>query len=61
MEFTTKFLQITYLGASIYRLQKTKTKSDTISQGSVRTVAKGVRTAHNATGYSKIALRFFPE
>jgi hypothetical protein len=33
MKFTTEFLQIICLGASIYKLQKTKTKSDTISLG----------------------------
>jgi hypothetical protein len=51
MEFTTEFLQITCLGASIYRLQKIKTESDTIFLGSVWTVAEGVWTNNCATGF----------
>jgi hypothetical protein len=42
MEFTFEFLQITCLGSSIFRLQKTKIEFDTISLGNVRMVAEGV-------------------
>jgi hypothetical protein len=58
-EFSIEFLQITCLGASIYRLQKTKTKSNTISLGGVRTIIKDVRTDNCATGFP-ILLKFFP-
>jgi hypothetical protein len=36
MKFTSEFLQITCLGTSIYRVQKTKIDSDTIFLASVR-------------------------
>jgi len=60
-KFNTEFLQMTCLGTFIYRLQKTKIESDTISPVGVWTIAEGIQTAHIATGYSKITLRFFPE
>jgi hypothetical protein len=50
-EFNTKFLQITCLGASIYRLQKTKFASNLNFLGCVQTVAEGVRTDNCAISF----------
>jgi len=51
-KFSIEFLQITCLGASIYKLQKTKTESDTIYLGGVQTVVEGVQMNNCATGFS---------
>jgi hypothetical protein len=51
MEFTTKFLQTTCLGASIYSLQESKFAFDLNYLGDVRTVAEGVQMENCAIGF----------
>jgi len=51
MEFNTEFLQTTYLGASIYRLQESKIEFGSIFLCGVQTVADGVWTDNYAIGF----------
>jgi hypothetical protein len=50
-KFNIEFLRNICLGASIYRLQKTKTEYDTIFLGGVQTIAEGVRTDNCTTDF----------